>query len=333
MQPRWFDESEIRSRIDMPGAIAAMRSAFVQLSSGAADVPVRTAVDGAGTTALFMPGWLPDEGTLGAKVVTVRAANAGSARPVVQAVVLLVDPDTGAPAALLDGTWLTALRTGAASGLATDLLARPEAEVLAVVGAGGQARAQIEAVLAVRPIRDVRIRSRAGRSAERLVRELSTDGVTFARPDGVRGTPRFAVEMDPDRQVDGADVIVTATDAVDPVLPARLPDGVHVNAVGAWTPGMCEVPPEVVARSRVFVDERAAARQEAGDLVRAVELGVFGWNDVIGEIGELAAGRVRGRTSPSDVTLFKSVGSAAQDLAVARAVWDGTSRGGDAGGA
>lgn len=323
MQPEWFDEARIRRRVDMPRAILAMRSAFEQLSSGRAAVPVRTAVEGAGTTGLFMPGWLPEEGALGAKVVTVRTANAGTGRPVVQALVLLLDVETGEPAALMDGTWLTALRTGAASGLATELLARPDADVLAVVGAGGQARAQIEAVLAVRPIREVRLRSRGMRSAEVLAETLAGEGPVNSEG----GVVSFSAESDPVRHVEEAGVIVTATDAVSPVLPDALPAGVHINAVGAYTPAMCEVPPRVVARARVFVDEGSAAREEAGDLIRAMEAGLFQWTDVAGELGEVVADKVTGRRTPEEVTLFKSVGSAAQDLAVAHAVLAAAGRG------
>jgi ornithine cyclodeaminase len=319
MQPQWFGEEEIRSRVDMPAAIEAMRSAFLQLSSGEAEIPVRTSVEGGGTTGLFMPGWLPAEGALGAKVVTVRPSNAGTGRPVVQALVLVLDVETGAPRAVMDGTWLTALRTGAASGLATELLARPEAGVLAVVGAGGQARAQIEGVLAARPIREVRIRSRGMDSARALARALDAEGLV----NRSGGAVRFTTEPDPLRQLAGAHVIVTATDSAEPILPDQLPAGCHVNAVGAYTGEMREIPAEALRRARVFVDQVEAARSEAGDLIRAAGEGAWSWDQVAGEVGQVIAGGVEGRRSADEVTVFKSVGSAAQDLAVAHAVLRG----------
>ncbi len=313
MQLPWLDEAELRRRLDMPAAIEAMRSAFAQLSDGRARIPVRTGVEGDGTLALFMPGWLPAEGALGGKIVTVRPGNAEEGRPLVHAIVLLIDPDTGIPEAVLDATWLTALRTGAASGLATELLALPDAEVLAVVGAGVQARAQVEAVLAVRPIRQIRVRSRSAESAERFAAELRAGGC------GVDpGRVEVRVVSDPVEQLAGAQVVVTATDARDAVLPAAVDPGTHINAVGAYTPEMRELPGELVARATVIVDQREAAWAEAGDLVLAVAEGVLEPDERLPELGEVVAGRHPGRTTWEEVTVFKSVGSAAQDLAVAR---------------
>ena len=314
MQLPFLDEAELRRRIDMPTAIDAMRTAFRQLSDGTAEIPVRTGVAGGGTLALFMPGWLPGGGALGAKIVTVRPENANQGRPLVHAVIVLIDPATGVPSAVMDATWLTALRTGAGAGLATDLLALPDASVLAVVGAGAQAWTQVEAVRAVRPVREIRIRSRTRASAEAFVERARAE---MGNGDAVD----WRVEEDPQAHVRGAQVIVTATDAFEPVLPETIDPGTHVNAIGAYTPEMRELPAQLVGAARVFVDQREAARAEAGDLIRAVAEGAFAWDRIAGEIGEVVAG-APGRTSPEEVTVFKSVGSAAQDLAVARLALD-----------
>lgn len=287
----------------MPAAIQAMRDAFGQLHDGGATIPVRTPVESGGVTLLSMPGALADPAALGAKLVTVAPGNRSRGLPAIHALVLLLDPETGAPAALLDGEWLTALRTGAASGLATDLLALPGTEVLAVVGAGAQARTQIQAVRAVRPIREVRILSRSGTSAERLAGEL--EGVT-AR---VARTPFEAVA--------GAQVVVTATDATSPVVPESLDPGTHVNAVGGYRRDMQELPSPLVARARVVVDQREGALAEAGDVVIPLSQGLLSEAGIV-ELGALVRGDAPGRTDPTEITVFKSVGNAAQDLAVAQ---------------
>jgi ornithine cyclodeaminase len=255
-----------------------------------------------------MPGYLRDSRVLGGKVVSVFGSNARRGLPVVTAVVLLLDAETGLPRALLDGTALTALRTGAASGLATRLLARVEASVLAVFGAGAQARSQIEAVRAVRPIREVRIVSRSRSSAERLAGEL----------DGLAGGLRVRVLEDRGEAVAGAHVIVAATDSATPVFPGeRVEPGAHVNGVGSFTPAMQEVDETLVARARVVIDTREGALAEAGDLILPLRKGLVREEDVNTELGEVVLGRRPGRTRADQVTFFKSVGNAAQDLAVA----------------
>lgn len=304
MQLRILTAADVRSCMGMEGAIEAMKTAFAQLSSGEAVMPDRISIASDGGVSLFMPGYLPREGHLAAKVVSVFGDNRSRGLPVIQGVVLVLDSATGAPAALMDGAYLTALRTGAASGLATDLLAVPTASVLTVFGAGPQARAQVEAVRAVRPIREIRLLSRSKVSAEVLAEEVS--GVDVRVMD------------DPERAVRGAHVIVTATDSQTPVFPGRAADpGVHVNAIGAFTPVMREVDSDLVARAKVVVDARASVLLEAGDLIQAINDGVFSLQDIHAEIGEVVAGSVPGRENSEEITLFKSVGSAAQDVAIA----------------
>lgn len=302
MRVRILSEAEMRRLVDMPAAIQAMRSAFTQLWDGRAEVPLRTPVDSGGVTTLLMPGFLPEPGVLGAKLVAVAPGNPEVGLPVISAVVLLADARTGEVRALLSGSWLTALRTGAASGLATDLLARDDSRVLAVFGAGVQARTQIDAVRAVRPIDEVRIVARSEASAMRLAAELPD---VDARPVADAG-----------EAARGADVVVTATDSRVPVFPdPAISEGTHVNAVGGFRTDMQELPSALLARSRVVVDQVAAALEEAGDIVIPLEAGGIAAEDLI-ELGALVAGAAEGRRSRSEVTVFKSVGSAAQDLAV-----------------
>ncbi len=313
MQLRILTAEDVRACLDMRDAIDAMRTAFTQLSSGDAVVPNRLAVPSAKGVSLFMPGYLPEEGCLAAKIVSVFTGNRERGVPVITAVVLVLDSETGQPVALMDGTYLTALRTGAAGGLAAEILALEEASVLAVFGAGPQARTQIEAVRVVRPVREVRIVSIVRSESEALAAELK--GVDVGLPD------------DPGDAVVGAQVIVTATDSSEPVFPGeRVDPGTHVTAVGAFTPTMRELDAGLVGRAKVVVDARSTVMEEAGDLVQAIRDGAFSLDRIHAELGEVASGHRPGRESRDEVTLFKSVGSAAQDAAAAGRILEAAER-------
>jgi len=297
----------------MKDAIAAVRQGFVELSAGRAAVPLRSHVPVAehGGTLLAMPAYLPAAGGLGAKLVTVFPHNPQRGLPTIFATVLLLDAQTGEPAALIEGASLTALRTGAAGGLAADLLALPDAGIVALFGAGVQGRAQLEAVCAVRPVTQVRVMDRQPAHAEAFVR--------WAREQPWLQDATVLAVTDPALAVRGAEIVITATTSRDPVFPAdEVGPGAHVTAVGAYTPDAREVPGELVARAAIFVDSRAAALAEAGDLVLAIRQGLIAPEAIRAEIGEVAAGTAPGRTGPQEVTFFKSVGHAVQDLAVAR---------------
>jgi ornithine cyclodeaminase len=240
------------------------------------------------------------------KVIGVRQDPTNDQLPLINAVVLWFDHASGRPVALIDGTELTSLRTGAASGVATDMLAAPDASVLAMIGSGAQAADQVFAVCTVRPIESVRIFSRntatAGQLAERLRGALP--GIDFeVSPDVTSATA-------------DADVICTATTATSPLIrDGDLKERVHINAVGAYRPDMCEISPEVIAQAEIVaIDHAASARAEAGDLLQAAAAGKFALRDAI-ELGALMSLPKRGRVG---WTVFKSVGISAQDWAVAK---------------
>ena len=301
MKVRVLDAAAIRRACSMPEAIDAVEAGFVALSSGRAHVPLRATLPlrGPGSILLVMPAALDGAARASVKVVSVVPGNEARGLPLVQAAVLVVDADSGAPRALLDGTTFTALRTGAAGGVAARRLARADARVVALYGTGAQARTQLEALLAVRRIREVRVVSRSREHAL----AFATD---FARP-GVR---LLVAGREAAR---GADVVICATTSVEPVFDAdSLADGAHVTGVGSYRPDMREIPPEAFHGALVVVDQREAALAEAGELVAAVRGGILRAVDLV-EIGEERARR----TSDAQRTVFKSVGNAVQDLVVA----------------
>jgi ornithine cyclodeaminase len=245
---------------------------------------------------------------VGVKLVTLTPANSEKGRPFIHAVYVLFDAETQAPVATFDGAALTALRTAAVSGLATRWLARPDARRLVLYGAGVQARSHLDAMRAVRPVEEVVIVSRGRDAAEDLARSASSGGLRASV--GAPGAER------------DADLVCTCTTSSTPVLEgANLPEGVHVNAVGAYTTTMRELDAEAVRRARVVVETREAAAEEAGDLAIAMAEGAIGRDHVLADLSEVVRGtRVRG--SAEDITLFKSVGVAFEDLVVARAAVD-----------
>ena len=307
MKLRVLSGDDVRAAVDMPEAIDAMRDAFGSLAAGRATVPLRVALETRHGVSLLMPAHLEAPERSAAKIVSVNPENARVGLPAIHAVVLALDPATGRPLALMDGTWLTALRTGAVGGLAADLLAREDARVVALFGAGVQARTQIEAVRCVREIEEVRIVSRGGRSARVLADEL--EGVD-ARAVG-----------EPDEALAGADIVIAATSSATPVFDgSRVEAGTHVTGVGSYTTEMREVDTQLVLRARVVVDQREAVLAEAGDIAGPIADGAVDESVMEAEIGEVVLGRSPGRRDADEITFFKSVGNAVQDVAVAARV-------------
>lgn len=295
-----IEATELRRALPMSVAIDALETAFrTQLPSA----PLRSSVETPAGSLLLMPS--SSEDALGVKLVTLTPTNAGRGLPYIHALYALFDGATQAPRAILDGAALTALRTGAVSGLATRHLAISEASRLVVFGAGVQARSHVEAMRAVRPVERVTIVSRSAPAAEALVAELLAEGL-----DASVGVPDAVAE---------ADLVCTCTTSPEPVLEGRLlAPGTHVNAVGAYTPQTRELDDEAVRRSHVVVETREVAMAEAGDLLIPIREGIVGGDHVAADLPELVAGAPV-RRSPRDVTVFESVGVAFEDLVVARA--------------
>jgi len=309
---------DVRQALPMREAVEAMKRAFAQLSTGQAEVPLRVPVHVPrhnGLT-LFMPAYLAADDQMAVKMVSVFNDNPARGLPLIHALVVVIDAQTGAPVAAMEGASLTALRTGAASGAATDLLARPDAAVAAVFGAGAQGRTQLEAVCAVRPIREAWVYDVDPQRAQAYAGEM---GGRLGIPVHVAASPAEAVRR--------ADVVCTATTSTTPVFDdADVRPGTHINAVGAYTPQMREVPTETVLRARVVIDHRTASLAEAGDLLIPIREGRMTEEHIWAELGEIVAGLKPGRLSPDEITLFKSVGVAVQDVAAAAAVLEAARR-------
>lgn len=309
---------DVESLLTMPDAIEAVEAGFRQLAAGAVEMPQRLATTIAPHNGihLSMPAFVAgdpaaeDPGTLTIKMVTVYNDNrAKYDLPTIHAVLLLHDARTGQPLALMDAEHLTAMRTGAVSGVATRHMARPDASVVTIFGAGAQAGPQLLAMAAVRPIRQVHVVALGDVSAfcARMVKQLGA-------PVDAAADVRAAVEA--------ADLICTATNSPTPLFDgAWLRPGTHINAIGAYTKTMRELDSEAVRRSRVIVDRRQAAQVEAGDIVIPTQEGVIGPDHVVGELAEVVSGVVPGRIAADEITLFKSVGLALQDAVTAALVY------------
>ena len=312
MKLRILSGNEVRRALSMANAIEAVKSAFAQLSTGRADVPVRTGVNVPAHkgVSFFMPAFLRDSDQLGVKIASVFPENQKRSFPTIHAVIAVIDSETGRPTAIIDGTYLTALRTGAATGAATDLLARRGASIAAIIGAGGQAPAQLEGVCEVRDVEEVRVYSLHPESTEKFAREMREAGGRIPQHVTAVSSAKEALR--------GADIVCTATTAIAPVFAdADLEAGTHINAVGSFTPEMREVPEETIGRSRVVVDSREACWEEAGDLLIPLKKGLISRDHVHAELGEILSGAKPGRRTDAEVTIFKSVGNAVQDVAVA----------------
>lgn len=314
---RILSRSDIQRCLTMPEAINAMRVAFRALHMGQATMPQRTAINlPEQGTILLMPSLVAtlEQQDFGLKLVAVMPRNPARNLPLIYASVLLVDATTGRTQAIMEGGWLTAMRTGAVSGLATDLLAQPEADVLALFGAGTQAPLQAHAIHTVRPLREIRVLNRSTEHYDQLVTTLE-DLLGTACPHIYRATS--ATEA-----LQGASLVACATTATKPLFSWQdVEPGTHINAIGAFTPTMCEVDAETLAHARIVVDQREAALSEAGDLLQPLAKGLITGPETWLELSDVVAGTHRVRQHVNDVTVFKSVGIAIQDVAVASAVY------------
>jgi ornithine cyclodeaminase len=310
--------ADVDRALTFPGLVETLRTAFRE---GAVQ-PMRhhhavERTEGADSTLLLMPAWTdfqaegaPRQGHIGVKIVTVSPDNNAIGKPAVMGLYLLLDGVTGEPCALIDGQRLTQWRTACASALAASWLAREDSARLLVIGAGAVAQFLARAHAAVRPIETIRIWNRTPANAEKLVEQLRSEGLNAeAAPDL-------------DAELAKADIVASATISPTPLIKgALLKSGTHVDLVGGFTPELREADDDAIRRARVYVDTRAGATKEAGDIVQPLASGVLKPEAIVADLAELARGEKKGRESAGEITLFKSVGAALEDLAAGIAVY------------
>lgn len=305
---------EVKKAINMSDAILVMEKAFIAFSRRETIMPLRhrVAISGDNVT-LIMPAYLQSSQELGMKVVSVFPTNVEKGLPIILGFIILIDSATGQLLALMDGTYLTALRTGAAGGVACRWLSRGNSKTIAIIGTGVQARTQLEAARAVRDIKEAYIYDLNQKQAEGF---LEWAGKTLTEIT-------VKITTTAEEGVEKADVVVTTTTSSKPVFDARaLKVGTHINAIGTFKPQMQEIPEEAVLKAdKVVVDSIEAAMEETGDIIIPINKGNYTQERIYAEIGEIAARKKPGRENDKELTLFKTVGIAVQDVAVASLVY------------
>ena len=305
--PLWLNENDVRALLPMRDLIDVMERTLAAFSAGAVAQPVRSVIEVA-EHAFYgsMPALIRTPGAMGAKLVTVFGSNAAKGLPTHLATIVLLDPETGGLLAVMDGRYITEARTAAVSAVSTRYLARPNASTLALIGSGVQAHSHLEALPLVHEFREIRCWSP---TRERL-------------NQFVKHNPSVSAADSVQQAVEGADVVVLITASSTPVIRDEwIKPGAHVIGVGACRPTQREMDPALVARARLIVDSRAAALKESGDVLLAMQEGYFGENHIAAELGQVVAQPAGGRTANDQITVFKSLGLACEDVAAADLVY------------
>lgn len=305
---------EQRKLVNMEEVIEQAALALTEFSNGRTVTPIRLALpfDDRKSTGLTMPSVADELNAVGVKIVMVSPHNQMVGKKTINGVVLLSDFHTGEPIALLEGSFLTMIRTGALSGVATKYLAREDAKKLCIIGTGEQAKGLVEAVLAVRDIEEILLYNRTEQKAYEFADYIKN-----------RFNKSVKVYTDVNEAVRDADIVVTTTNATSPVFSEMLKPGVHVNAVGSFRPTMQELPSHaIVSANKVVVEAKDAAIEETGDLITPINEGVFHEDDIFGELGRIVAGELTGRENAEEITVFKSVGLAVVDIIVAKYLYE-----------
>jgi len=290
-----------------------MERAFSSLSTGESFVPQRyvSKLPANGIIMLFKPAFVEKEQRASIKILTQREGGFTSGIPNIQGIVMVIDSDTGEILSIMDGEYLTALRTGAASGLATRYLAREDAKTMALFGCGTQGRTQLEAVVCERQINRVLVYDKIKAAAERFIEEMQSK------------LNLKIVYSENNSALKEADIICTATNSTEPLFNyADVKPGAHINAIGSFQPGMQELDPYLIRDAKVYVDLAESCLKVSGDLIKPIVEGIIDQSHIVGEIGDLCLNKIRGRGSEDEITIFKSVGVAIQDYTVASDIYN-----------
>jgi ornithine cyclodeaminase len=309
---RLLTAANVAGLVSMDELIEAMDGALRQFSAGGVEQPVRTVVPLAEQKVFaVMPAYVRVPGAVGAKLVSVFGANTALNLPTHLATILLFSPNTGALVSVMDGRVITEMRTAAVSAVSARALARDEAETLAIIGSGAQARSHLEAMERVFELKEIRVWSPTPDHQMAFITEMSETTET-----------KIIGSNSAEEAVHHADLIVLATSSAEPVIQSEwIARGSHVISIGACRPNQREMDPALLGRGRVFVDSRAAALVESGDIVMGIQQGHFTASRIAGELGEVLAGKIKGRNSPADITIFKSLGLAVEDIVAADLIY------------
>ena len=313
-----LSREDIKKVFTMKEAVEADKKAFQMLTEGKCEVPIRTNIQapGQGGTFLFMPAYAEEMDAAALKIVNVFPKNVDKGLPTTPAQVMLIDGTNGVVSAVLDGTYVTQIRTGAASGAAFDVLAKKDCRIGALIGTGGQAATQLEAMLAVRSLEEVRVYDlnydRTKAFAERMQEELKEYGA------------KTVAVTSSDEAVTDADLLITVTPSTKPVFDGtKVKAGATVSCVGAYQHHMQEMDPAILPRaSKIYFDSREAVLSESGDILIPLEAGIITEKDFTGDLGEVLRGDVPGRENDDEIIVFETVGVAVQDLETAKAIYD-----------
>jgi len=308
-----LNRSDVKALVTLDEIVTAVKDAFIQKSEGKVQMPAKNFLffKNYQGDLRSMPSYLEGSDVAAVKIVNSHPENRLKGLPTVMGVTVLVSPETGAPLCIMDATLLTALRTGATSSIATDLLAKKEAHVFGMVGAGAQAQAQLEAIVKVRDVKYMKVFDRVISRAKEFTSQMSQ----------IFGSMHIEVAITVAEAVKGSDIVTTVTPTKSPiVMDTWVEEGVHINAVGADAPGKQELDPKILKRAKVVVDDLEQA-SHGGEINVPIRNGTMKVEDVYAEIGDLIAGKKPARTSDKEITIFDSTGLAIQDAAAAAAVY------------
>ncbi len=311
-----LSKEDIKRVVTMKEMIEAMKTAYKMTVDGTVQSPLRTVIEAEDGSFLFMPAYAPEMEAAALKVVNIFPGNAANGLATSPAQVMLIDGKTGYVIALLDGTYITAFRTGASTGAAFDLLAKEHCRKGAMIGTGGQAAAQLEAMLATRPLEEVRIYSRNAEKCQKFAAEMQEELASY----GAKILPAASS----DECIEDADLIITVTTSSEPVFDGtKVKPGATISGVGNYQPHKHEMDPAVLPRaSKIICDFKDAALSESGDLLIPMADGLISEADILGSLGDVVNGTIPGRENDEEIIVYKTVGVAAQDLVAAKIIYD-----------
>lgn len=312
-------EEDIKQIFTMKDAIKASKDALELYSRGMSNIPLRTNIniEKENGQSLYMPGYVSGIDALGVKLVSVYTDNVKKGLDSISSMMVLKNHETGEVCSIMDGTYLTKLRTGAVAGAATDILARKDASIFALFGTGGQAKNQLEAILNVRNIKEVRVYGRNKEKASEFIDQIKEelcDQFKF----------KISLADNPEEAIDNADIITSVTTATKPVFDGKLVrKGAHINGMGSYTPQMQEIDSYILSNAdKIFLDTRHGVLNESGDFIIPINQNEFYESEITGELGEVIMGKVPARENDNEITFFKSVGSAVLDLVTAKKIYE-----------